>query len=146
MNIQLSPNFNLREFTRSSTATQQDITNEPPLAVIYKLQTLCQTVLQPIRYLWGGPIFVTSGYRSKQLNQAVGGATDSDHIYGCAADIRSRSDDKTTNKALFDLIVSMIKSGEIEVKQLIDEKNYDWIHISYQDGRTTKRNQILHIR
>jgi len=66
-------------------------------------------------------------------------------MYGCAADIKTKEDTPKANKALFDLIVSMIKSGEIVVKQLIDEKNYDWIHISYQDGRTGKRNQILHI-
>ena len=49
-------------------------------------------------------------------------------------------------KELFDLIVEMINEGAIEVKQLIDEKNYDWLHISYQDGRTAKRNQILHLK
>jgi len=188
----LTKNFSLSEFTRSATAKARGIDNTPGVSDIRNLQALCSTILQPIRDKWttspvpasppaplprgegshlgeiGRPegvspaIIVSSGYRCPALNKAIGGATNSDHMYGCAADIApqppafvgrqnagecwSSAQKKLAVKALFDLIVSMIKSGEIVVKQLIDEKNYQWIHISYQDGRTGKRNQILHIK
>jgi len=144
--MQLTKNFTLNEFTCSATANRKGICNEPTTAVISNLQRLCQQVLQPIRDRYGKPIVVSSGYRCPALNKAVGGVKNSDHMYGCAADIKTREDTPAANKALFGLIKQMIDEGVIEVKQLIDEYGYDWIHISFQDGRTTKRNQILHLK
>lgn len=141
--MKLTENFTLEELTYSATAQRLGIDNTPSDLVVSKLKTLCKTVLQPIRKKYGKSIVVTCGYRSTRLNKVVGGASTSDHIYGNAADIRSMSDTKADNKALFDLIIGMVKKKEIQVKQVIDEFGYDWIHISYQDGRTTKKNQIL---
>ena len=83
----LTKNFKLEEFTRSSTASKLGIDNTPSPQVLAKLQTLCRTVLQPIRDKYQKPIIVTSGYRSQVVNRAVGGASNSDHLYGCAADV-----------------------------------------------------------
>ena len=141
--MKLTENFTLEELTYSATAQRLGIDNTPSEAVIAKLRTLCKTVLQPIRKTYGKSIVVTCGYRCAKLNKVVGGASTSDHMYGNAADIRSVSDTKADNKALFDLILGMIKKREIQVKQVIDEYGYDWIHVSYQDGRTTKKNQVL---
>ena len=141
--MKLSENFTLEELTFSETARRKGIDNTPPDAVVSKLRTLCKTVLQPVRKKYGKSIVVTCGYRCAKLNKLVGGASTSDHIYGNAADIRSVSDTKADNKALFDLIIGMMKKKEIQVKQVIDEFGYDWIHVSYQDGRTTKKNQVL---
>ena len=156
----LSKNFKLKEFTCSATATRLGICNEPPQSVISNLQRLCQEVLQPIRDRYGKSIIVSSGYRSRQLNTAIGGFQNSDHMYGCAADIKASpptpppfgrgvnilTSQQRANKELFDLILGMIKNGDLTVKQLIDEKNYSWIHISFQDGRTSKINQVLHLK
>lgn len=141
--MKLTENFTLEELTYSATAQRLGIDNTPSEGVVNKLKTLCKTVLQPIRKKYGKSIVVTCGYRSPKLNKVVGGASTSDHMYGNAADIRSVSDTKADNKALFDLILGMVKKKEIQVKQVIDEFGYDWIHVSYQDGRTTKKNQIL---
>ena len=146
----LTRNFQLSEFTRSATADQLGICNQAPQFAINNLQRLCQDILQPIRDRYGKPIIITSGYRCRALNKAVGGARNSDHLYGCAADIKPLPDSTSMGnreevKRLFDLIKQMIAEGTIEVKQLIDEHNYSWIHISHQDGRTTTRNQILHL-
>mgnify|MGYP003292033701 CR=1 FL=1 len=114
--------------------------------MLSRLKTLCETVLQPIRDKYQKPIIVSSGYRNQIVNKAVGGVSTSDHLYGCAADIKSKSDTPRDNKELFDLIKQMVDQGELTVKQLIDEHGYDWIHISFQDGRNTKKNQILHLK
>lgn len=140
----LTKNFTLQELTKSATATRLKIDNTPSQRIIKNLTELASKVLQPIRDKYGKPIIVTSGYRCEQLNKAVGGVTFSQHCQGQAADIKSVSDSVADNKALFDLIVKMIKGGEIVVGQLIDEHNYDWLHISTPSNNKT--NQILHIK
>ena len=163
MDILLSKNFKLSELTRSATASRLGIDNTPSPQVLSRLKTLCETVLQPIRDKYKKPIIVSSGYRNQIVNKAVGGVSTSDHLYGCAADIAPQPpafvegqnageysntpyDKKKAVKELFDLIKQMIDNKEITVKQLIDEKNYSWIHISFQDGRTSKINQVLHLK
>ncbi len=142
--MELTKNFTIQELTKSATATRLKIDNTPSQRIIKNLTELATKVLQPIRDKYGKPIIVTSGYRCEQLNKAVGGVTFSQHCQGQAADIKSVSDSVDDNKALFDLIVKMIKSGEIVVGQLIDEYNYDWLHISTPSNNKT--NQILHIK
>lgn len=142
--MELTKNFTLDELTKSATATRLKIDNTPSKRIVDNLTELATKVLQPIRNKYGKPIIVTSGYRCVTLNKAVGGATFSQHCQGQAADIKSVSDSVTDNKALFDLIVKMIQNGEIVVGQLIDEHNFDWIHISTPS--TIKTNQILHIK
>ena len=103
-------------------------------------------MLQPIRSAWRKPIVVSSGFRSPLLNRIVNGAKRSDHLFGAAADIHTVSDTKEENKQLFDLIVQMINDHKIEVRQLIDEKNYNWIHVSINNSMNLPRNnQILHL-
>lgn len=134
----LSDNFTLQELTFSSMAQRLKISNFPDEARIENLRVLCQKVLQPIRNRWGNPITVTSGFRCEKLNKLIGGSALSQHLNGEAADIICFN-----NKELWNLIVEMIKNEEIEVGQLIDEKNLKWIHISLPSGK--HRNQILSI-
>ena len=64
---------------------------------------LIENVLDPLREAYGKPIVVTSGFRCKKLNKAVGGSPSSQHLLGLDADIRTIEDTKTENKKLFDL-------------------------------------------
>ncbi len=121
------------------------IDNTPSEAVTTKLRLLCEKILQPLREAWGKPIKVSSGYRCPTLNSQVGGVKNSDHLHGCAADIKAYGG-RDANRQLFDLAVGMMGRQELQdVKQIIDEHGYQWIHISLQDGRTKKRNQVLHL-
>ena len=113
--MKLTENFTLKEMTNSSTAERNGIDNTPDSGVISKLEALCRLILQPIRDAYGKTIIVTSGYRSPELNRAVGGASNSQHTYGEAADIKC--DD---NIRLWKLITQMIHDGKITVGQLID--------------------------
>lgn len=139
-------NFTIEELTKSSTAKKLKIDNTPSLEVKNNLWRLIKDVLQPIRNKWEKPILVTSGYRSKKLNNVLKGAINSDHVYGCAADIKTVSDLPEDNKKLFNLIVQMCKNNEITCRQIINEYNYNWIHISINNKYNKyKENQILHI-
>ena len=140
----LTEHFTLEELTYSYTAKKYNIDNTPTKMQISELTRLCQDILEPIRQKVGKPIIISSGFRCKALNDRIGGAKNSDHMYACAADIKCKG---MTVKDLFDIIVDMIKNDEIEVRQLIDEYNYSWVHISQNHKHNGyKKNQILHIK
>lgn len=124
--------FTLEELTHSDTAVRLRIDNQAPREAAERLAALVENVLDPLREIFGKPITVTSGYRSKELNRRVGGATNSQHILGEAADIVS--DD---NRRLFDIIRT-----RLPFDQLIWEKGGRWIHVSYSKER--QRKQVLY--
>lgn len=85
--MKLSEHFSLSEFTRSNTAKAHGWKNEPSPAEVEWLRYLCVWVLEPLRQELGRPISISSGYRCPKLNDAVGGVSKSQHMYGQAADI-----------------------------------------------------------
>jgi hypothetical protein len=77
----------LDELVVSQTAARRGLPNVPSEEVIAELRRLCAEILQPLRDAVGVPVIVSSGYRSRTVNAAVGGANQSAHLYGRAADI-----------------------------------------------------------
>lgn len=139
--MKLSEHFKLEEFAYSWTAQELGIDNTPGEKEISNLKKLCRDILEPVRTFFGSPMTISSGYRSKVLNSALKGAKNSQHLWGEAADVNQG--DKKENKRLFDLICRLIEEGVIEVGQVINEKDYSWIHISLPTDK--HKNQILHI-
>ena len=131
--------FTIQELTASATAKRKGIDNTPDAVTTANLTALVANILDPLREAYGKPIVVTSGYRCTKLNRAVGGAARSQHCTGCAADIRSLSDRKWENRQLFDLIRNL----KLPFDQLIDEYDYDWVHVSFRQGQN--RREVLHI-
>ena len=131
--------FTMNEMTASATAKRLGIPNVPTWREADNLRLLVENVLDPLREAWGHPIIVTSGFRCKLLNDMVGGAKNSQHTTGMAADIRTLSDLPQENERLFDLARRM----DLPFDQLIDEYRYNWVHISY--SRYSMRKQVLHI-
>jgi zinc D-Ala-D-Ala carboxypeptidase len=85
--MQLTTHFSLNEMTRSQSAARFDIDNTPDEQSIYNLQVLCEQILQPLRELYNRPISISSGYRCPELNERIGGSSNSHHMRGMAADI-----------------------------------------------------------
>lgn len=140
---QFTKNFSYDELIASATAKRLGLDNTPTLEEKEKLRQLAEDILQPIRDAWRAPIVITSGFRSEQVNKAVGGVKNSQHRLGEAADIKVGG--KERNKKLFNFIYKMISKGDIKVGQLIGEYNYQWIHISLP-RKNKENNQILHIK
>lgn len=140
---QFTKNFSYDELIASSTAKRLGLDNTPTPEEKERLRQLAEDILQPIRDAWRAPIVVTSGYRSEQVNKAVGGVKTSQHRLGEAADIKVGG--KERNRKLFNFIYKLINQGKIKVGQLIDEYNYQWIHISLP-RKNKENNQILHIK
>lgn len=84
----ITENFTMDEFTRSETAERLGIQNEPDSRAKLALVNLCTKLLQPLREAYGKAMPVNSGYRCPELNKAVNGAKNSQHMKGEAADIR----------------------------------------------------------
>lgn len=131
--------FTIKEMTKSDTAQSKGIKNIPSKEEEQNLVLLIENVLDPLREAYGKPIIVTSGYRCKELNSAVGGAKTSQHLTGEAADIRSVEDTIEENKKLFDLVQKL----KLPFDQLIDEYNLNWVHVSYSKRN---RRQVLKIK
>lgn len=128
--------FTIKELCKSATATQRGIDNSPNSEITKNLEQLVDNVLDPLREKYGKPISVNGAYRCPELNKAVGGSKTSQHMKGLAADITVGSPEK--NKQLFQLIIDM----NLPYDQLIDEKQFRWIHVSYTNN---PRKQILHL-
>ena len=122
--------FKLEELLQSDTALAASIENLPSWSDIDNLRELAVSVLDPIRQAWGQPLKVTSGYRSPQLNAAVGGVPTSGHLEGCAADITLCSWSSRKVSELYNLIVWLAESGAIEIDQVIYYRKKKIVHIS----------------
>ena len=86
-NIQFTPHFELREFVISQTARDHGLDNTPPAEAVENLRALCVHTLEPLREALGLPIIITSGYRSKALNDRITHhSSTSQHMNGEAAD------------------------------------------------------------
>lgn len=132
--------FSIKELTKSATAARKGIKNDPSIEECKSLTALIEKVLDPLREAYGKPIIVTSGYRCPKLNAAVGGSASSQHVKGEAADIRSVADTPEDNKKLFDLIVKL----GLPYDQLINEYNYDWVHVSF--GPRHRRQKLKAVK
>lgn len=130
-NIPISEHFTIEELCRSQVAVCLGIDNEPRREdIIANLKRLAFHTLEAVRLLNNNkPITITSGYRCKELNRAVGGVATSQHQNGCAADFVVGSAEE--NRKLFEKIKS---SGSVPFDQLILEPKAGWIHISYVEG------------
>ena len=151
--MQLTEHFTLEEFTFSSTAKARGIDNTvSSQRVIENLRNLCEQVLEPLRSYANQPITISSGYRCKALNKVVGGARNSQHMTGEAADIHIPLYDfkDSTGSRLTD-----IETAREWMQWLTDNTDFDqliletmnrkifWIHVSCKRDRSLNRHQVI---
>lgn len=134
--MKLSTHLDLSEVTRSESAKRNGISNMPTKEHIANFMLLAEKIFEPIREHFGVPIRISSGYRSKELNEKIGGSSTSQHSSGEAIDI-DNDGTTITNKQIFDYI-----KDNLEFDQLINEFNYSWVHVSYK-STGKQRKQIL---
>ena len=138
--MQLSKNLVLAEVTRSETAKRKGISNMPTPEHIDNFKKLAENVFQPIREHFGKPIHISSGYRSKALNTAVGGSLSSQHCSGEAIDIDMDGTD-ITNAQIFHFIKDNLNFDQM-IWEFGTADNPDWVHVSYE-STGKQRKQIL---
>lgn len=140
--------FNLFEFTRSGKAKELGIDNTPSEQEVDNIIEVMR-VMDKIRGRWtaycnGNCIFkpqiiVTSGYRCEALNEAVGGSKTSAHKIGSAVDFKAANGH---NKELFEVCRDVLIEEGIPFEELINERDYSWIHLALRDLEGNQRREI----
>lgn len=129
MNTPVTMHFTIEELYASKTAKAKGISNKPSVQQMINLVYLAAFVLDPLREAMNEPIKIGSGFRSKELNKAVGGVANSQHMKGQAADLCIDGDRKKGRK-WFEYI-----RDHLPFDQLIWEKNpktgSEWVHVSF---------------
>ena len=133
-------------------------TKHPELVVIptenspewLNLQALVESLLEPIRAKIQRPIYVSSGYRPPRLNAATGGAANSNHLTGCAADCHVRKGKATDTAGNLGIIAALLSLGIPFDECLLEGATFDksgeitgcrWVHLAYRRGQPN-RNKL----
>ena len=135
--MKISDHISMKEALRSNTAQRLGIDSMPDNETLVTMQVTAQHIFEPLRNHFNEPIYISSFYRSPELNKAIGGSTNSQHCKGEAIDI----DDvysKASNADFFNYI-----KDKLEFDQLIwefgDDENPAWVHVSYNLGKNRMR-------
>lgn len=123
--MKLTENFTAHEVTHSDYARRQGINNKPKLSGWLNAMALAVRVLQPLRFELGIPVLVSSWYRSDRVNEMAGGAHNSQHKKGEAADIYSET---YTPEALAKVMWIM----GLPVDQVIIYPGGGFVHVSHK--------------
>ena len=141
--MQLSKYFTLAELTPSGTAKRLGIKNDPTPAHLECLKGLSVNVLDKVREHFGKPIWVSSGYRSKALNEVTpGSSATSQHCTGEAADLdQDGRGTGVSNKMVFDYIKDHLTFDQL-IYEYGTDANPDWVHVSWE-STGKQRKQVL---
>jgi zinc D-Ala-D-Ala carboxypeptidase len=133
--MNLTDHFTVEELTASQTASRLNIDNTPSQDIVGELTRLA-AFLETIKALLGGvPIIVSSGYRSVALNTQIGGARDSQHCLGRAADILAPTFGSPLD------VCRKIADSDLPFDQLIQEGT--WTHVSIPAADVEPRKDVL---
>lgn len=144
-NILLSPHFKLSEFVASRKAREHGINNTPPDEAVENLRALCEHTLEPLREGLGLPVIITSGFRTKTLNDMLAHSSDrSQHMAGQAADFyvgHTESTENTEKASRRELLIKafreILQNPAIDFDQLILYPSF--IHVSYVSRERNRR-------
>ena len=127
-NAKLSDHFTLGEMTKSSS--HPEVYNIPSHEAIANLKRVCEW-LEVLRKRYGKPIIINSGYRSPQLNKKIGGVAGSNHLTGCAVDIRVLGMEQLIRYAT--ILLDYADESKQDFDELLIERNrYGsiWLHFA----------------
>ena len=157
----LSQHFSLGELTKTSVKSLDG--NIPSHEAIENLKRLCPW-LEELRYSYNTlyclkpgedyetsknvePIIITSGYRSPDVNKAVGGAYSSNHLTGCAVDIRCAGVEQAIRYAA--ILLDIADDTKEDYDELLIERNskgHYWVHFAVRPPKEQNRRRVMIIR
>lgn len=136
----ISKHIQYLEAIDSPTAEHKHIKNIPGQKELANMKEVANRCFEPLREHFGIPLHINSFYRSEELNKAIGGASNSQHLYGEAIDIAKVPGTEITNAKIFAWLVSNVDFDQC-IWENGSDKEPDWVHISYSTIRN--RKQIL---
>ena len=139
--INLSEHFSLAELTK----TKQHIENVPSEAQVENLKRVCRW-LERLRKRWNDkygdgddPIIINSGFRSAAVNKAVGGVPTSNHLTGCAVDIRCIGMEQALRYAAILLDISDMSREDFDELLIEQKRSVIWIHFAVRPSGNRRR-------
>lgn len=138
--MRLCKNLTLSEVIKSQTAIRMGIDNQPTKEALDNLKRVAEDIFQPCRDLIGGPLFVSSGYRSPALNAAIGGSRTSSHMKGEALDVDCDFFGTGKNSDLFYHIRKNLEFDQL-IWEFGDSCEPAWIHVSKR--KENNRGEVL---
>ena len=140
-NAKLSEHFTLGEFTRSGS--HPEVYNIPSHEAIENMKRLC-IWLEELRQRYNAPIRINSGYRSPQLNRKIGGVPNSNHLTGCAVDIRVENMEQLIRYAAILLDISNETHQDFD-ELLIEKNRYGaiWLHFAVRPSNNRRKVSLI---
>ena len=142
--MRLSEHFSLRELCKTKTG----IENVPNEAQVENLKRLCRW-LERLRKRWNDkygegddPIIINSGFRSAAVNKAVGGVPTSNHLTGCAVDIRCIGMEQALRYAAILLDISDLNKEDYDELLIERKRNVIWIHFAVRPSGNRRRTNF----
>ena len=142
--INLSEHFSLRELTKTRTG----IENVPNEAQVENLKRVCRW-LEQLRRRWNNlygegddPIIINSGFRSAAVNKAVGGVPMSNHLTGCAVDIRCVGIEQALRYAAILLDISDLNHEDYDELLIEQKKSVIWVHFAVKPTGNRRRTNF----
>ena len=156
--IKLSPHFTLGELTKTKHNTEDG--NIPSRVAIENLKRICENWLEDLRYSYNTlyclqpgedyetsknvePIIINSGYRSPEVNQLAGGATNSNHLTGCAVDIRCAGKEQMIRYASILLDIADGTKQEFDEMLLEQHGSVCWLHFAVRPKDNRRKISFL---
>ena len=159
MEAKLSEHFNLGEMIKTNA---KGLDNTPPHAAVLNLKNLCENWLEDLRYSYNllyclqpgedyessknvEPLIINSGFRSEDVNKAIGGVSGSNHLTGCAVDIKCLGIEQAIRYAAILLDIADGKKQEFD--ELLIERspkgNY-WLHFAVRPKDNRRKVAFIH--
>lgn len=140
--MNISTHFTLEEMINSPTAKEKGINNMPGPAVLVNLTNVAQSILEPVRAHFGKPIKINSGYRSPELNTAIGGSATSQHCTGEAVDFEIEG---ISNKEVAEWVTNNLKYDQCILEFWVSSEgpNSGWVHVSLKKNGMNRKQKLI---
>ena len=137
----LSQHFSLGELTKTSA---KGVDNTPSHAAVLNLKNLCENWLEPLRQRYNKPILINSGFRSEAVNKAIGGVKGSNHLTGCAVDIRVTGIEQAIRYAC--ILLDISAKYERDYDELLIERSPKggyWLHFAVRPKENRRKVRFI---
>ena len=141
--LRLSPHFSLGELTKTNYVTKDG--NFPSRVAIENLTNICENWLEALRQAQG-PLIINSGYRSPEVNKFAGGSSTSNHLTGCAVDIRVAGFEQAVRYA--SILLNISEGTQRDYDELFIEKNSSgryWIHFAVRPKDNRRKSGFIKV-
>ena len=150
--MKLSEHFSIGELTKTNYVTKD--ANFPSSVAIENLKNLCENWLEDLRYSYNtlyegqpeSPLVINSGYRSPEVNKRVGGAPTSNHLTGCAVDIRVSGFEQAIRYA--SILLDISDGTQRDYDELFIERNSAgryWIHFAVRPKDNRRKSGFIKV-